>query len=82
MDLVIESHTDAIADRLVKLYPVARNGVAQGIREDAVDAIADELTSMIAEILQAYLDAGSERDVTHEELGPAIRDHVAGWTVE
>ena len=46
-----------------------------------VDEISALITLAVAEMLQAWLDAGSERDVTLEELGPIIRDHVKGWSV-
>jgi hypothetical protein len=50
------------------------------IHAEHVDAISDYITLVVAEILQAWLDAGSERDVTLEELGPHITDHVKGWS--
>jgi hypothetical protein len=45
------------------------------------DKVAEDITLVVAEILQSWLDAGSERDVTFEDLGPAITDHVKGWAV-
>jgi hypothetical protein len=46
---------------------------------DHAEAIANDITMVVAEILQSWLDAGSERDVTLEILGPAIEDHVRYW---
>lgn len=43
------------------------------------EQVAELITDVVAEILQSFLDAGSERDVTLEELGPVIVDHVKGW---
>lgn len=39
---------------------------------------------LIAEVLQSYLDAGSEREVTHEDeaLREAIYNAIAGWQKE
>lgn len=45
-----------------------------------VPEIADEVTLVVANIIQAWLDAGSERDVTMEELGPEIEKHLKGWS--
>lgn len=44
------------------------------------EKIAEELTLFLANVLQSWLDAGSERDVTMEELGPVIEEHVRGWS--
>ena len=68
---------DAIGDNLRLAYPPNR---ALFVPAQHVEAIADEITAVVAEILQAWLDAGSERDVTFEELGPVILDHVKGWS--
>jgi len=53
--------------------------VDRAIPAEAVTTIADTITLIVAEILQSWIDAGSERDVTMEELGPAIEAHVRGW---
>lgn len=45
----------------------------------AGEAVADAIVSVVAEILQAWLDAGSEREVTDEQIGECITDHVLGW---
>lgn len=69
---------------LEELYPrtVDYTNSFHLVPAEHVEAIADAITLVVAEILQAWLDAGSERDVTLEELGPAIRDHVKGWSEE
>lgn len=50
------------------------------IPHQVVTQVAETLTLVIAEILQSWLDAGSEREVTLEELGGVIEDHVRGWS--
>jgi hypothetical protein len=42
--------------------------------------VAEMVTAVVAEIIQAWLDAGSEREVTLEELGPEIEEHIKGWS--
>jgi uncharacterized protein YicC (UPF0701 family) len=49
------------------------------IPAEASEEVAEIITDVVAEILQAWLNAGSERDVTGEELGPVILEHVKGW---
>lgn len=44
--------------------------------------VADDIVLLVAEMLQAWLDAGSEREVTEEEIGEAMRDHCRGWSAE
>lgn len=67
---------------LEKYQPVGEEpGMLTYIPRAGVEEIAEELTDFIAEVLQGWLDAGSERDVTYEELGPAIQDHVKGWSL-
>jgi hypothetical protein len=46
------------------------------------DAIADYLTSVVAELVESYLDAGSERDAIAEEIFPHLLTLVNGWTEE
>jgi len=76
---IIVEHATAIGDELVKAYPAERNDFPVVPAQHA-EAIADTITLVVAVILQAWLDAGSERDVTLEELGPAILEHVKDWT--
>lgn len=51
------------------------------IPEKGVTVVSEVITMMVAEILQSWLDAGSEREVTLEELGSAIEEHVKGWSL-
>lgn len=73
-------HVYAIAETITARYPaVERNGYPC-VPSAHVEAISEHLTMIVAEVIQAYIDAGSERDVTLEELGPQISDHLNGWT--
>lgn len=49
------------------------------IPADRTEEIAEAITAMVAEMLQTWLDAGSERDVTMEELWGPIYTHIKGW---
>lgn len=51
----------------------------QGIPQSAVEDLTEILVSFAANLIQGWLDAGSERDVTYEELEGPIRQHIAGW---
>lgn len=57
-------------------YPV---GV---IPQGAVEPITDQLVTVIAEVIQSWIDAGSEREVTmeNETLHQAIYDELKGWS--
>lgn len=50
------------------------------VDKEHVREVAEGITEVVAEILQAWLDAGSEREVTMEDLGPVIEEHVKGWS--
>jgi hypothetical protein len=50
------------------------------VNKEYVAAVAEGITSVISEILQAWLDAGSEREATDEEMGPVIESWVRGWS--
>lgn len=50
------------------------------IPHTGVEDVAEGLTTLISEALQCWLDAGSEREVTAEELGPQIAEHLKGWS--
>jgi hypothetical protein len=88
----ISDLVDGIAERLVRRWPAAveprqepygpdeNEWDAQLIPFEHAEQLGQVLTRMIAEILQAWLDAGSEREVTDEELGPVIVEHVWGWS--
>lgn len=71
-------HSRQIGDILERNYP--HDVHEHPIQAVHVDAIAHELTIVVAEILQSWLDAGSERDVTMEDLEGPIRAHVRSWT--
>ena len=74
-------HATMIGQILEHHHPTRIDGITRGIPEEDVGEVADVITLVVAQILQSWLDAGSERDVTLEELGPHILDHVKGWTV-
>jgi hypothetical protein len=85
-DIAQPDHNDvvafaaAIGNILVRHYP-APDLEHGSIPADNAEAISDYITLVVAEILQAWLDAGSEREVTLEELFGPIYDHVKGWVV-
>lgn len=71
---------DALAEKHGIDYP---DGADLGaIPTDKVDAIAEDILTVIAEILQSWINAGSERDVTMENdaLLAALTEEVRGWT--
>jgi hypothetical protein len=76
----VYKHATAIGDALEREYPLEYRDSASYVPTGGADEIADTITYVVAQILQSWLNAGSERDVTMEELGPAITDHVRGWT--
>jgi hypothetical protein len=45
-----------------------------------VDGIAAFLSNVVAELLESYLDAGSEREAIVEDIFPAVHDLVLDWT--
>jgi len=55
--------------------------IPRHIPRDHVGAISEAITLCVAEILQAWLDAGSEREVTMEELLEPITLHVQDWSL-
>lgn len=77
----IVGHATMIGDLLEKNHPrVMLDGTGCGAVPKAdVKDVAGVITMVVAQILQSWLDAGSERDVTMEELGPVIEEHVDGW---
>lgn len=80
----IVAHASHIGDLIEKYHPAVHlpglpeHGPRAIPRAD-VDEISDVITMVVAQILQSWLNAGSERDVTYEELGPEIRTHLIGW---
>ena len=57
-----------------------RNGLF--VPHESVEPIADAMQAIIAEALQAWIDAGSEREVTmeNEQLREALVAEVFGWS--
>ena len=78
----IVNHATAIGQLLEKHHPRTYDGIQNGFTniEDA-DEVAGCVTLAVAQILQVWLDAGSERENTIEELGPAIQEHFRSWVV-
>lgn len=74
-----------IGDILESEFPAIQTGddpddqTCRMIPGEHVDEISDYITLVVAQILQGWLNAGSERDVTIEELTDPIREHVKGW---
>jgi hypothetical protein len=64
-----------------KAPPVARE-VGKFIPAEHLDLITESLVAMIAETIQAWIDAGSERDAVMEnyELYDTIRAELRGWS--
>lgn len=76
-------HVEAIADILSKRYPAVPHRMDDSIPtipSKYCEAIATQLTMVVAEVIQSWIDAGSERDVTLEELQPEIEKHLIGWS--
>lgn len=75
---------EAVWERMVAHYPPVNLGPEQGgadaVPNEGVQFVSAIITSFAAELLQAYLDAGSERDATHECLGPYVEAEVWGWS--
>lgn len=71
-----------IGQELEARYPaVPIEGTGLGLIPDThAAAISEEITAVVAQILQSWLNAGSERDVTLEELYDPIAAHISGWT--
>jgi DNA-binding ferritin-like protein len=69
--------THVIADALYAKYPPNQPML---VPHQHVEALAADLTLLIAEILQAWVDAGSERDAVMEDLLPHIEAEVHGWS--
>lgn len=70
-----------IGDLLQEMFPVPDPSPVDCpcIPKEHAEVIAETLTAVIAEILQSWLDAGSERDSTMEELFDPIHAHLRGW---
>jgi len=76
----IVNHASAIGEILANDAPPDTSLGYPTIPDDRADEIADSITLVVAQILQSWLDAGSERENTVEELGDPIREHVRSWT--
>lgn len=61
-------------------FPDAGLDHPQAIPHQHVEELAEEITLIVAQIIQSWLDAGSERDVTLEELTEPIAEHLKGWS--
>jgi len=77
------------ADKLGKLLtfyyppePLEFSPEQGSIPDYGVPMIAWALTEVIAEVLQSYLNAGSESDAIHENLGPKITAEIREWSTE
>lgn len=87
IDIPAPDHNDVITFAstigtiLERHYPCPEDAPIGGIPPAHVEAVSDYITLVVAEILQAWLGAGSEREVTLEELGPHVLDHVKGWSL-
>src|SRR5215470_5403835 len=75
----IDKAANMLADAFVAHAPAMN---ARMIPADHLDAITEGLVQVIAEVIQVWIDAGSEREVTMENEGlfRAIRDELAGWS--
>lgn len=73
-----------IGNELERTYPAVDNPDvgAPAIPAEAVEDITETLQLVIAEVIQAWIDAGSEREVTLEcePLYLALRNHLYGWS--
>lgn len=69
------------AREIGKILEWQHPAIDRAIPDEAVTPIADAITLVVAEIIQSWINAGSERDNTLEELGPAIEAHVRSWAV-
>src|SRR5688572_11667550 len=65
--------------------PAVIDDVAGGIPVEDIDALTGMVTGFIAEVIQTYIDAGSERDVIREDdelylvLSRVFRDWSPDW---
>jgi hypothetical protein len=70
-----------IGNILEQQFPVPEEAPHGHVPMAAVETVTDYITLVVADILQSFLDAGSEREVTLEELWQPIYDHVKGWAL-
>jgi hypothetical protein len=74
----------SLGSALTSLYPPVSmddDGPTNCIPDPAVPIIALAVMTLVAEVLQAYIDAGSEREVTMENeiLYSALEGEIGGW---
>lgn len=79
-----QEHGRALGTTLTTFYsPVSLedDGPTNCIPDPAVPIIAVAVMTLVAEVLQAYIDAGSEREVTMENeiLYSALEGEIGGW---
>jgi hypothetical protein len=79
---ILRENLNRLAQQTGTVLESAYPAVNRAIPNEAVDSVSEHLTGFIAEVLQAWLDAGSERDVTLENLYDPIRREVASWSVD
>lgn len=76
------SAADLVGKVIEERIPQESGSLSHGFVPDrAVEPLTDAIVTFAAELLQTYLDAGSERDVTDEDLRPTIEKHVKEWTL-
>lgn len=76
----IVNHATAIGQLLEEKHPAVEMNGHTGIADADAEDVAAVITLVVAQILQSWLNAGSERDNTIEELEPHILKHVRSWT--
>lgn len=76
----IRPQAELLGDTLEKHYP-RNEGEPPSINREHLEELTDHLIMVIAEVIQAWIDAGSEREVTmeNEELRKAIHNELEGW---
>jgi hypothetical protein len=76
---------EEVAAKIVEDFPTEyREGTsAPLIPDDAVEVMTEITVLFIADFIQAYIDAGSEREATYEDddLREAIRKSYNDWSV-
>jgi hypothetical protein len=74
---------DQIAKVLTAQYPPVPvpDSPHQGmVPAEGIENIAWALTEVVAQVLQSYLNAGSESDAIHEGLGERMEQEVKDWS--
>lgn len=69
----IASLVEALGDRLTKAFPPTPEGnVYLFPKGQTLEVVTYLFTEILSELTQAYLNAGSEKDVFLEDVAPAI----------